>query len=95
MMTEKEFESRILEMMKDKAFVEELAAKATSEDVQAFLASKGISCTLDQVKQFGKALKEQSEKKELSASDLEGVSGGGFFDMLKRVAADLWNWIYD
>ena len=63
MMTEKEFESRILEMMKDKAFVEELASKAAPEDVQAFLASKGISCTLDQVKQFGKALKEQSEKK--------------------------------
>lgn len=95
MMTDKEFESRILEMMKDKAFVEELAAKATSGDVQAFLASKGISCTLDQVKQFGKALKEQSEKKELSAGDLEGVSEGGFLGMLKGLAADFWDWIYN
>ena len=95
MMPEKEFEGRILEMMKDKTFVEELAAKATPEDVQAFLASKGISCTLDQVKQFGKALKEQSEKKELSAGDLEGVSGGGFFDLIKGLAGDFWDWIYN
>lgn len=36
MMTEKEFESRILEMMKDKAFVEELAAK-----YRPFLPPKG------------------------------------------------------
>ena len=95
MMTDKEFESRILEMMKDKAFVEELASKAAPEDVQAFLASKGIPCTLDQVKQFGKALKEQAEKKELSSSDLEGVSGGGFFGMLRGLAADFWDWIND
>lgn len=93
MMTDQEFESRILEMMKDKAFVEELASKATSGDVQAFLASKGISCTLDQVKQFGKALKEQSEKKELSAGDLEGVSGGGFFALIRGLAGDFWDWI--
>ena len=45
------------------------------------------------MKQFGKALKEQSEKKELSVGDLEGVSGGGFFDLIRGLAGDFWDWI--
>ena len=94
-MNDKEFENKMLELMKDKAFVEELAKKATPLDVHAFLNEKGISCTLDQVKQLGMTLKEQFSSKELTLDDLDAVSGGGFLDLLKEAASDLWNWIYN
>ncbi len=92
-MTENELKSKLMEMMKDSGFVEELSKKVSAEEVQTFLASKGIPCTLEQVKQFGQFLKEQASTKELSADELDGVSGGSFFSLLREAASEFWNWI--
>ncbi len=76
-----------------KAFVEELLQNKTAQDVQAFLKSKGIECTPEQVKQLGEMVKEQLAEKELSVDDLDAVSGGGLFDVLKNLAHETWAWI--
>ncbi len=34
------------------------------------------------------------EARELSAEELEAVSGGGFFDKLRKVAYDVWDSVF-
>ena len=94
-MSEKELDNKIIELMKDNAFIEELTKKTTPEDIQNLLASKGITCTLDEIKQSAKKLKEQIDSKELSEDDLAAVSGGGVFDLLRSAASEFWNWVFE
>ena len=81
----------IMERMKDEEFTRKLLMNKTKEDVQAFLSANGIDCTIEQVKELGKSLKEQMDGKELSLDQLEDVAGGGLFDFIKKTASDAWD----
>ena len=81
----------VTERMKDEEFAEKLLANRTKEDVQSFLAANGIDCTLEQVKELGKYLKEQFGTQELCPEQLDAVAGGGFWDKLKQIGSDVWD----
>ncbi|MCR4770742.1 MAG: hypothetical protein K5855_00385 [Oscillospiraceae bacterium] len=38
--------------------------------------------------------KKTGEARELSPEELEAVSGGGFFDMLRKIAYDIWDSVF-
>ena len=88
-----EFLTTITEKMKDEDFANALLANKTPEDAQKFLKSKGLDCSIEQVQELGKYLKEQLDTKELSPSQLEAVAGGGLFDYIKKIAEDVWDGI--
>ena len=79
---------KLQELFKDEAFVKELFSKEEPEDAQAFLEEKGVSLTLDEVKELAAAIEkaasgelkpedlEKAANGELSESDLEEVAGG-------------------
>ena len=88
-----DWKNTMMKCMEDKSFVTELLQHKTPQAVQAFLASKGIECTEEQVKEFGEMLKEKLAERELSPKDLESVAGGGFIDMIKGWGAEIWDWV--
>lgn len=83
-------QEQIKKVFEDEAFVKQLTAAATPEDVQKLLETKGVSLTVDQIHELGDTIikldsgeltPEEIEKEqtgELNDDDLENVAGGSF-----------------
>jgi hypothetical protein len=70
-------EEKLVELLKDEAFVKEFVAQATAEDAQKLLASKGVEISLEEVEKIGKIMASASEtSEEMDDSALEQVAGG-------------------
>ena len=68
--------AKVEEVMKDKAFAEQLFTAETAEAAQELFASRGIEFTLEEVKQIGAGLKTKLGGDELDADALDAVAGG-------------------
>ena len=64
---------QVIELMKDEAFMEELVKLEEEKDVIALFASRGVSVTMDDLREL---FKEVPEDEEMSEEDLQKVSGG-------------------
>lgn len=79
---EKEKLDKLQEILKDESFAESIA-EASPEEAQKAFESKGVSFTLEQVEELGKAINDASNPSdELSENDLENVAGGGTFTLV-------------
>ncbi len=68
-------EERIKVLFSDEAFVKELMALETPEEVQALLAENEIDLSVEEIKQLNEFLSEHAGE-ELTEEDLENVAGG-------------------
>ena len=68
-------EEKIKKVMSDEAYVKELLALETPEEVQASLEEKDIEMSLEEIKQAINLLSRYSEG-ELSEDELSEVAGG-------------------
>jgi hypothetical protein len=67
------------EILKDEAVVNELCQQKTAEDVQKFIASKGIEISTEDSEAILKEIIARNNGEEdLNDEQLEKVSGGGF-----------------
>ena len=64
---------KVLELLQDEAFVEELDKLEDEKDVIALFESRGATVTMDQLRELFSQLPEQGEIKE---DDLDKVAGG-------------------
>lgn len=70
---------KLEEVMSNQEFVMQLLTLETPEDVQKAFEEKGVSFTLEEVKEMGAALSQELDNMnqgELSTESLETVSGG-------------------
>ena len=63
-------------LVQDVAFAEALSEMENAESVQKALAEKGVDLTLEQIAQWGEAIRKSHTEGELSEDDLEDVAGG-------------------
>lgn len=80
MRTKEELEAlqaKLKEVMADKTFAEKLLSLEESEDVKKALEEKGVSLTLDEIRQMAEdAIREDEGDGELSDDELDMVAGG-------------------
>lgn len=65
-----------VKLMENEAFVNEMLAQKSEEDVQKLYAANGVELTIDEVREVGKVLNSFEGNGELEASDLDDVAGG-------------------
>ncbi|NPV91235.1 MAG: Nif11-like leader peptide family natural product precursor [Firmicutes bacterium] len=69
--------AKVQEVFGDEAFVKDLLALETPEEVQAELQKKGLDFTVEDIVKAKDAIaKKRDAGEELSDEDLEGVAGG-------------------
>ncbi len=73
------------ELLKDAAFLKEVAAMKSVEEVQKAFAAKGVDISIDELN----ALQKKAMNGELSDADLENVAGG--WDV-KGININMKNW---
>ncbi|MBQ7704552.1 MAG: Nif11-like leader peptide family RiPP precursor [Selenomonadaceae bacterium] len=83
------------EVLKDEAVVKELLQQETAEDVQKFLASKGVEISIEEINQIqAQFLKAAENDEEISDEELEQVAGGFsmtvFFEVAKNMVTGRW-----
>ncbi|MBO5551296.1 MAG: Nif11-like leader peptide family RiPP precursor [Lachnospiraceae bacterium] len=82
MRTKEELEAlqaKLKEVMADKTFAEKLLSLEEPEDVKKALEEKGVSLTLDEIRQMAEdAIREDEGDGELFEDELDMVAGGGF-----------------
>ena len=82
MRTKEELEAlqaKLKEVMADKTFAEKLLSLEEPEDVKKALEEKGVSLTLDEIRQMAEdAIREDEGDGELSDDELDMVAGGGY-----------------
>ncbi len=64
---------KVLELLQDEAFVEELDKLQEEKDVIALFESRGATVTMDQLRELFSQLPEQGE---INEDDLDKVAGG-------------------
>ncbi len=74
-------EERIKELFSDEAFVKEVLALETPEEVQAAFAEKDVDLSVAEIQKAYEILSEH-EGEELSEEDLEQVAGGELIVLL-------------
>lgn len=69
---------KLEELMKDKAFVDAIFSKETSEEVQKLFAEKGVELTMEEVEGLAAAILQAAPEGngELSENALDSVAGG-------------------
>lgn len=68
---------KLMALMEDEEFMNELLAYETEEEVQVALSNKGVELTLDQLRQIRNGVNARlNDTDELSDDDLECVAGG-------------------
>lgn len=67
---------KLEQLMADEAFVKELLELDTPENVQAFLMGKGIELSIEEIREWGKAIRTALSDDELDADALDNISGG-------------------
>ena len=72
---------KVLELLKDEAFVAELDKLEKEEDVIALFEARGATVTMDQLRELIAQLPDDGE---MSDDDLEKVAGGLSFTILTR-----------
>ena len=81
MRTKEELEAlqaKLKEVMADKNFAEKLLSLEEPEDVKKALEEKGVSLTLDEIRQMAEdAIREDEGDGELFEDELGMVAGGG------------------
>ena len=78
---------KVEELMKDKAFVEQLLTAETPEAAQALFAAQGVEFTMEEIAQIGAGLKTACSDGELDDTDLEAVSGGIALETIAAVVS--------
>ena len=82
MRTKEELETlqaKLKEVMADKTFAEKLLSLEEPEDVKKALEEKGVSLTLDEIRQMAEdAIRADEGDGELFEDELDMVAGGGF-----------------
>ncbi|NPV91238.1 MAG: Nif11-like leader peptide family natural product precursor [Firmicutes bacterium] len=79
-------QAQIQEVFGDEAFVKNLLALETPEEVQAALQKKGVDFTVEDIVKVKDAIaKRQNAGEELSDEDLEGVAGGSVGEIVDGV----------
>lgn len=68
--------NKVEELMKNKAFAEQLLTAETAEAAQALFAAQGVEFTMEEIRQIGAGLKAACSDGELDDTDLDAVSGG-------------------
>jgi hypothetical protein len=69
-------EEKVLELLKDEGFLEELGKTESAEEAQKLFASKGVEISIDELLALRARLK-QAAGKELNDEELALVAGGG------------------
>jgi predicted ribosomally synthesized peptide with nif11-like leader len=68
---------KLVELLKDEAFVKELVAQETPEDAQKFLASKGVEVSAEELENIRKEILARIDgNEEMNDEQLEQVAGG-------------------
>ena len=69
---------RVLEILKDRAFVTKILEMQNAEHVQAAFKEKGVEISVEEVKILGEIINKMIEKNtsELSPADLDEIAGG-------------------
>ena len=68
--------TKLDEALMDEAFMNNLAAQKTVEEVQKLLGTRGIDMTIEEIYELRDKLMPSSSKQELSMEDLNNVAGG-------------------
>ena len=83
-------QASIAELIQNEEFFKKLAVCKTIEETQKCLTDAGVSITLEEVKKFtelGTETLKHYSSDELSANDLDDVSGGGWLRRSARFLA--------
>ena len=78
---------KVEELMKDKAFAEQLLTAETPEAAQALFAAQGVEFTMDEIAQIGAGLKAACSDSKLDDTDLDAVSGGSVLGTVATVVS--------
>jgi ATP-dependent RNA circularization protein (DNA/RNA ligase family) len=76
---------KLNELLQDESIVRELVAKENAEDVQKFLADKGVEVSIEDINAIRDGVLARVENNdEMSDDQLEQVAGGGGYgDVIK------------
>ena len=84
-------QAAITNLLHEDVFCEKLAACKNADETQSCLAAYGIEISLEEIAEFTalgeKTIKNYSSSNELSASELEDVTGGGWLRKAGRFLA--------
>lgn len=71
-------QEKLIEVIKDKDFIEKIVGLQTAEEVQAAFKEKGAHISIEEVQTLGSIVNTMVEKKstKLTESDLAGIAGG-------------------
>ena len=88
--------AKIEEVVNSQAFAESLKGAQSIEDIQAAFAANGADLTVDEVVRVASDIMAENGAEELSADDLDTVSGGCNSDLehaLFKLATAFPNWV--
>jgi len=94
MRTKEELEAlqaKLKEVMADKTFAGKLLSLEEPEDVKKALEEKGVSLTLDEIRQMAEdAIRADEGDGELFEDELDMVAGGGFIKIHPSLGGPRW-----